>query len=118
MKQQKEKGALALTFIAGLSVNGTFSALFSEFVPFSVFPLLTLVLSVYGLSQRYRDVHMTEGVPRMAFAWFVLGILLYSAFVRVEYPAMGSNLLPSLLSVILFLWIMVKTRSGKRLPRE
>ncbi len=48
MKQSgQDKGTLLLALIAGLSINGTFAALFSAIVPFSVFPIISLVLTVY-----------------------------------------------------------------------
>ncbi|MGL9721868.1 YijD family membrane protein [Symbiopectobacterium sp.] len=101
----QEKGTLVLALIAGLSVNGSFAALFSSIVPFSVFPLVALVLSVYCLHQRYLNIEMPEGIPLLVAACFLLGLLLYSALVRVEYPQIGSNFLPSLLCVVLVFWI-------------
>ncbi|MBG6240572.1 MAG: DUF1422 family protein [Candidatus Symbiopectobacterium sp. Dall1.0] len=77
----QEKGTLVLALIAGLSVNGSFAALFSSIVPFSVFPLVALVLSVYCLHQRYLNIEMPEGIPLLAAACFLLGLLLYSALV-------------------------------------
>ena len=63
MAKQKnaEKGTLVLSVIAGLSVNGTFAALFSAVVPFSIFPLITLALSVYCLRQRHRRLALPAG---------------------------------------------------------
>ena len=112
-----EKGTLVLALIAGLSVNGTFTALFSTFVPFSLFPLLTLVLAVYCLHHRYQHIEMPEGMPLLSAACFLLGLLLYSAIVRVEYPQIGSNFLPSLLCVVLIFWIGFKLR-GRRRPTD
>ncbi|MFT8209756.1 MAG: YijD family membrane protein [Symbiopectobacterium sp.] len=110
----QEKGTLVLALIAGLSVNGSFAALFSSIVPFSVFPLIALVLSVYCLHQRYLNIEMPEGMPLLAAACFLLGLLLYSALVRVEYPQIGSNFLPSLLCVVLVFWIGLRLK--KRRP--
>lgn len=54
MKQSgQDKGTLLLALIAGLSINGTFAAIFSSIVPFSIFPIIALVLTVYCLHQRY-----------------------------------------------------------------
>ncbi len=103
-----------MALIAGLSVNGSFASLFSSIVPFSVFPLVALVLSVYCLHQRYLNIEMPEGIPLLAAACFLLGLLLYSALVRVEYPQIGSNFLPSLLCVVLVFWIGLRLK--KRLP--
>lgn len=45
MKQaNQDRGTLLLALVAGLSINGTFAALFSSIVPFSVFPIISLVL--------------------------------------------------------------------------
>ncbi|MEC5343458.1 YijD family membrane protein [Brenneria populi] len=107
----REKGTLILALVAGLSINGSFSALFSALVPFSIFPLIALVLSVYCLHQRYVDRSMSESAPLLVAASFLLGLLLYSAIVRVEYPAIGSNFIPSLLCVALVLWIGLRLKS-------
>lgn len=104
-KSCRENSSLLLALIAGLSINGSFAALFSSVVPFSIFPLITLVLAVYCLHQRYLSRPMPEGMPKLAAACFLLGILGYSAIVRVEYPQIGSNFLPSIVCVALVLWI-------------
>lgn len=107
----QEKGTLLLALIAGLSVNGTFAALFSSVVPFSVFPIIALALTVYCLHQRYQDRTMPVGLPGLAAGCFILGVLVYSAVVRAEYPAIGSNFLPSVLAVILLFWIGYRLRN-------
>ncbi|GKW17581.1 hypothetical protein BSK71_20370 [Pectobacterium actinidiae] len=112
-KPHQEKGTLVLALIAGLSVNGAFAALFSSIVPFSIFPLIALVLSIYCLHQRYLNHSMPEGIPMLAAASFLLGLLIYSAIVRVEYPAIGSNFIPSILCVVLVFWIGLKLRRRK-----
>lgn len=114
---RQEKGTLVLALIAGLSVNGAFVALFSAAVPFSIFPLVALVLAVYCLHQRYLHHAMPDGMPLLAAACFLLGLLLYSAIVRVEYPDIGSNFVPSLLCVALVLWIGIKLKA-RRSPDE
>lgn len=64
MKQSgQDKGTLLLALVAGLSINGTFAALFSSIVPFSVFPIISLVLTVYCLHQRYQNRTMPVGLP-------------------------------------------------------
>ncbi|MDG0806933.1 YijD family membrane protein [Pectobacterium brasiliense] len=114
-KPHQEKGTLVLALIAGLSVNGAFAALFSSIVPFSIFPLIALVLSIYCLHQRYLHHSMPEGIPMLAAASFLLGLLIYSAIVRVEYPAIGSNFIPSILCVVLVFWIGLKLRRRKEM---
>ncbi|PSH16358.1 hypothetical protein B7R74_17065 [Yersinia pseudotuberculosis] len=110
---RRETGTLLLALITGLAINGVCTALFSALVPFSVFPLLTLILAVYCLHQRYLNFAMPQGIPVLASACFLLGILLYSAIVRVEYPAIGSNFVPAVLSVVLVFWILFKLRTRK-----
>lgn len=110
-----EKGILVLALIAGLSINGAFAAIFSSIVPFSIFPIITLVLSVYCLHQHYQDRAMPQGFPSLAAASFLLGLLLYSAIIRAEYPAIGSNFVPAILAVVVVFWI---GRKLKRLDRS
>ncbi len=69
----QDKGTLLLALIAGLSINGAFAALFSSIVPFSVFPILSLLLTVYCLHQRYQNRSMPVGLPGLAAAFFILG---------------------------------------------
>jgi hypothetical protein len=57
----QDKGTLLLALIAGLSINGAFAALFSSIVPFSIFPILSLLLTVYCLHQRYQNRSMPVG---------------------------------------------------------
>jgi len=112
----RDKGTLLLAFITGLAINGTFSALFSSVVPFSIFPLIALALSAWCLHQRYLNRNMPEGMPSLAAAFFLLGILVYSAMVRAEYPAIGSNFIPTILMVALVFWIALRFRRGKNKP--
>ncbi|MEY4474431.1 MAG: inner membrane protein yijD [Pseudomonadota bacterium] len=109
----RETGTLLLALIMGLAINGSFNALFSAFVPFSVFPLLTFILAVYCLHQRYLNFAMPQGIPVLASACFLLGILFYSAIVRVAHPAIGSNFVPLTLSVVLVFWIIFKLKKRK-----
>ncbi|MFU2315429.1 YijD family membrane protein [Rahnella sp. PCH160] len=109
----QDNGTLVLALIAGLSINGTFDALFSSVVAFSIFPIIALVLSVYCLHVRYHKGEMPKGLPLLAAACFLLGLLLYSAFVRVEYPELGSNSLPTLICVALVFWIGLKLKKRK-----
>ena len=109
----QDKGTLLLALVAGLSVNGTFAALFSSVVSFSVFPIISLLLTVYCLHQRYQNRTMPVGLPGLSAACFILGVLLYSTVVRAEYPDIGSNFFPAVLSVILVFWIAFKMRNRK-----
>lgn len=79
MKQaNQDRGTLLLALVAGLSINGTFAALFSSIVPFSVFPIISLVLTVYCLHQRYLNRTMPVGLPGTGILMVsTLGILFY-----------------------------------------
>ena len=61
-QHRRDKGTLLLAFIVGLSVHGTFSALFNSAVHFSVFPVLALCLAVYCFHQRYLNQMLPEGI--------------------------------------------------------
>jgi len=104
----RDKSTLALAFITGLAINGSFSVLFSAFVPFSIFPLIALGLAAWCLHQRYLNTNMPDGMPGLAAAFFLLGILVYSALVRAEYPDIGSNFVPTVLMVALVFWIATR----------
>lgn len=114
-KPGRENGTLLLTLIAGFSINGSFAALFSSVVLFSVFPIIALLLAVYCLHQRYLNRAMLDGTPKLAAACFLLGLLLYSVIMRVEHPQIGSNFLPSILCVALVFWIGFKLKARKAL---
>lgn len=109
----RDKGTLLLAFITGLAINGSFSVLFSTFVPFSIFPLIALALAAWSLHQRYLNRNMPDGMPGLAAAFFLLGILVYSALVRAEYPDIGSNFVPTILMVALVFWIGARLRRRK-----
>ncbi|NIH15892.1 YijD family membrane protein [Serratia symbiotica] len=113
-KPGRENGTLLLMLIVGFSINGSFAALFNSVVPFSVFPIIALLLAVYYLHQRYLNRAMLNGMPKLA-AGFLLGLLLYSAIMRVEHPQIGSNFLPSILCVALVFLIGFKLKVRKAL---
>ncbi len=107
------KGTLLLALLAGFSLNGACTALFSSIVPFSIFPILTLVLAAWCLHQRYQNRTMPVGLPGLSAACFILGVLLYSTVVRAQYPEIGSNFFPTVFTVVLVFWIGVRIRRRK-----
>lgn len=109
----RDKGTLLLAFLTGLSINGSFSVLFSSIVPFSMFPIIALGLAAWSLHQRYLNRPMPDGMPSLVAAFFLLGILLYSSMVRAEYPDIGSNFIPTILMVVVVFWIVSKWRVRK-----
>lgn len=72
------------------------------------------MLTVYCLHQRYLNRTMPVGLPGLAAACFILGVLLFSTVVRAEYPDIGSNFLPAVLSVVLVFWIGSRMRNRKK----
>lgn len=57
---------------------------------------------------------MPVGLPGLAAACFILGVLLYSTVVRAEYPDIGSNFFPAVLSVIMVFWIGANAKMRNR----
>lgn len=104
-KTKKESGTLLMAFIAGISLNGSFNALFDSVISFSIFPLIALGFSIYFLHQRYVSQPMPEGTPSLAGCCFLLGLFLYSAVIRAQYNGMGSNFLLTVVCVALVFWI-------------
>lgn len=90
-----------------------FQQFFSSVVSFSVFPLITLILSVYCIHQRYLNYSMPDGMPKLVVACFLLGLFSYSAIIRVEYPEIGSNFLPAVMGTVLVFWIYRKVKIRK-----
>lgn len=78
----QDRGTLLLALIAGLSINGTFAALFSSIVPFSIFPILSLVLTVYCRISAIRIVvcpWVCRGSPLLVLfsaCWFTVPFVL------------------------------------------
>ncbi|MGU0159986.1 DUF1422 family protein [Escherichia coli] len=86
---------------------------FSSIVPFSVFPIISLVLTVYCLHQRYLNRTMPVGLP----GW-QLPVLFSRTAVQhgssCEYPDIGLNSSGSTVSVIMVFWIGAKMRNRKQ----
>ena len=109
-----EKSTLLLAFVVGLSTHGTFSALFNALVEFSIFPIITLVLAVYCLHQRYLNHAMPVGLPKFVVGIFFLGLFGYADLLRAQYPEFGSNFIPATIIVILALWLYTSWKSRKK----
>ncbi|WP_340617984.1 YijD family membrane protein [Xenorhabdus entomophaga] len=114
---RQDKSTMLLALIVGMATHGTFSAFFNSHVPFSVFPIIALALSLYCLHQRYLNYPMAEGLPKLATGSFFLGMFMYSAFIRMEYPEIGSNFLPVVIATVLVFWIYLKMKGRKQQSR-
>nr|WP_314267898.1 YijD family membrane protein [uncultured Moellerella sp.] len=115
---RKENSTLLLAFVIGVATHGTFSAFFNNLIPFSIFPVLTLILSVYCLHQRYLYSAMTEGLPKMVVGFFLFGIFSYATFLRAGNSELGSNFVTATFSVIIALWMYRSWLARKREQKE
>ena len=76
--------------LAGLSINGTFAAVFSSIVPFSIFPIIALVLTVYyKLADDLADERFFKRLPALVL-WPFLSRMRKKAAVR--RPALDETL--------------------------
>ena len=108
-QNQSERKVLFLSVILGLSSFATLETLFSSFVEFSIFPIITLGLVLHSLYQDHRAQFITEGTPILAFACFLVGGFGYSAFSRVSTPELGGNFFSILVCMGLLFWVLFKT---------
>lgn len=113
-----ERSTLLLSLVIGLSTHGTFSTLFNSFVEFSIFPIVTLILAVYCLHQRYLNQAMPMGLPKFVVGSFFLGMFGYAAILRVQHPDVGSNFIPATVIVIIALWMYTSWKARKKELQE
>ncbi|SFU94543.1 YijD family membrane protein [Xenorhabdus koppenhoeferi] len=111
---RQDKSTMLLALIVGLATHGTFSTFFNSYISFSIFPIIALVLSLYCLHQRYLNYPMAEGLPKLTIGCFFLGMFMYSAFIRMEYPEIGSNFFPVVIGTALIFWIYLKVKGRKQ----
>lgn len=110
-KQQisTERKTLVFAFITGLSISAIWAGLTISELSLSIFPIITLVLVVQNIYQEYLKEPMTEGTPQLSLACFFVGIFGYTAFVRAQYPEAGSNFFLLLMTIVLAIWVGMKT---------
>lgn len=109
-----ERSTLLLSLVIGLSTHGTFSTLLNSLVEFSIFPIVTLILAVYCLHQRYLHQAMPMGLPKFVAGSFFLGMFGYAAILRVQHPDVGSNFIPATVIVIIALWMYTSWKARKK----
>lgn len=102
------KGILLLAFLVGLCGHATLAVLTDSQVPFSLFPLIALVLAARQLYQHYASEPMEGNTPACCVISFFIGIFGHSAFLRVQYPELGSNFVPLIIALLLSAWLSVK----------
>ncbi|MEX6161572.1 YijD family membrane protein [Proteus mirabilis] len=120
MEQNRcEKSTLLLSVVIGVALHGSYSTLFNPLTgPWSIFPLISLVLAVYCLYQRYLNQPMTHGMPKLIFSFFLLGLFGYNAYLKTSNPEMGANFFSSVCIVIIALWIYRQIKQRKRLREQ
>ena len=96
---------LYFSFLAGLCGNATLATLTMSEIQFSIFPLIALVLVVYNWYQVYMTSAIESHISKSSLGLFVIGVLIYTAFVRIEYPELGSNFLPLIVVLGLSAWV-------------
>lgn len=96
---------LYFSFLVGLCGNATFATLTNSAVAFSIFPIIALALALYNGYKIYMKTELESDINKASIALFVLGILSYTAFVRMEHPELGSNLLPLLIILGVGAWV-------------
>ncbi|MBU2897524.1 YijD family membrane protein [Vibrio hepatarius] len=112
-----EKKTLVLALIAGMCGDALLSWVTMSEVPFSIFPLIALVLSVQALYQEYLRSPVSEDIPLVGLACFFVGAFGHSAFIKAQYPDAGSNFFAIVISLLLLLWIGKKLGFMERSTR-
>ncbi|ENM5827927.1 YijD family membrane protein [Vibrio metoecus] len=102
---RSERKTLILALIAGLCSDALLSWITMSSVPFSLFALIALVLSVQMLYQEYLTHPVAEEVPLVGLACFFVGAFGHSAFIKAQYPQEGSNFLSIVIVLLLIFWI-------------
>lgn len=104
-KNQAGYKPLYFAFLAGLCGNATFATLTTSEVQFSVFPLIALALVAYNWYQVYMTSAIESHISKSSLGLFVIGVLIYTTFLRIEFPELGSNFLPLILVLVLSVWV-------------
>lgn len=98
-------GVLLFSVLVGVSISASYLSLFNSAVPFSVFPIISLALSVYCLYQRYVRDLLPDGFGIVVIGSCLLGLFGYVTVILVEYNNMGSNMIPTLICLALLFWV-------------
>ena len=106
--QGSEKKTLVLALVVGMCGNAILSWLTISAVPFSIFPLIALVLSVQALYREYLSQPVAEDIPMVGLACFFVGAFGHSAFIKAQYPDSGFNMFAIFITLGLMLWIANK----------
>jgi hypothetical protein len=105
---RNERKTLALSVVTGLCLNAVWVGFTVTEVTFSIFPIIALILAAQGLYQEYLRQPETEDTSLIAVACFFVGLFGHSAFVKAQYPEIGSNFFSIMVALGLLLWIGIK----------
>lgn len=111
--ERKIVSTLLLSGIVGLSLSASFITLFNSAMSFSIFPVISLILAVYCLHQRYLNNSVPEGAFSLIVLSFISGFSAYMMLIRVEFASMGSNTIPTFIFLAAFLALLVKLKKYK-----
>lgn len=103
--QHSERKTLLLAVVAGMCGNALLSSVTLSEVSFSIFPLIALVLAVQMLYQNYLSNPVAEEIPMIGLACFFVGAFGHSAFVKAQFPEVGSNFFAIMVTMLLLAWV-------------
>ncbi|MDN2482317.1 YijD family membrane protein [Vibrio astriarenae] len=104
-QQRSEKKPLILALIAGMCGDAILSWMTITSVPFSIFPWIAMALAVQALYQDYLVNPVSEDMPLVGLACFLVGGFGHSAFVKAQYPEAGSNFFSIIILMGLLFWL-------------
>ncbi|MCT7654408.1 YijD family membrane protein [Oceanimonas sp. NS1] len=105
---------ILLALLVGLCGNATLATLSVSELAFSIFPIISLVLAAHMLYQEYLSVPMEGDTPVCALLSFLIGVFGYSAFLRTQFPEMGTNYLSVMITLVLVIWLAIKLGVAER----
>ena len=105
---RNERKTLVLSVVTGLCLNAVWVGFTVTEIAFSIFPIIALVLAAQGLYQEYLRQPEAEDTSLIAVACFFVGLFGHSAFVKAQYPEIGSNFFSIMVALGLLLWIGIK----------
>lgn len=99
---------ILLALLVGLCGNATLATLSVSQLVFSIFPIIALALAAHMLYQEYLSAPMEGDTPLCTLLAFLIGVFGYSAFLRTQFPEMGTNFLSVMISLVLVIWLALK----------
>lgn len=96
----RSENALLLTLITNLSVGNAFTTLFDSVIPFSMFPVVSLILAICYLRRHCLGHAVPMNLPNLTTTYFVLNMLLCDAMIHTRCPSVNSGFFPTMLSIV------------------